>query len=70
MLLSKFGTHDRNVSPYSTDAAVKLQELADWAEIGIHPSYASDSDEELVRDERSRLEHILRRPVRHSRQHI
>ena len=69
MLLSKFGSHDRNVSPYSTDAAVKLRELADWAEIGIHPSYASDSDEELVRDERSRLEHILRRPVRHSRQH-
>ena len=40
LLLSKFGPNDRNVSPYSTDAAVKLRELADWAEVGIHPSYA------------------------------
>lgn len=69
MLLSKFGPNDRNVSPYSTDAAVKLRELADWAEVGIHPSYASDSEEESVREERDRLETILRRPVAHSRQH-
>ena len=39
------------------------------AEVGIHPSYASDSEEEAVREERDRLETILRRPVAHSRQH-
>ena len=69
MLLSKFAPYDRNVSPYSTDAAVKLRELADWTEVGIHPSYASDSDEETIREEKDRLETILRRPVVHSRQH-
>ena len=69
MLLSKFAPHDRNVSPYSTDAAVKLRELADWAEVGIHHSYASDSDEEIMREEKERIETILRRPVMHSRQH-
>ena len=69
MLLSKFAPYDRNVSPYSTDAAVKLRELADWTEVGIHPSYASDSDEETIREEKDRLETILRRPVTHSRQH-
>lgn len=69
MLLSAFGSHDRNVSPYSTEAAVKLREIADWASVGIHPSYASDSDEVKVREEKERLETILRRPVAHSRQH-
>lgn len=69
MLLSDFGPRDRNVSPYSTEAAVKLREIADWSIVGIHPSYASNSQLEAVSKERAMLQEIIRRPVLHSRQH-
>ena len=69
MLFAEFGPKDRNVSPYSTDAAITLREIADWAMLGIHPSYASNSDLELVGKERKMLQDVLRRPVTQSRQH-
>ena len=69
MLFAPFGTKDRNVSPHSTEAAVKLREIADWSTVGIHPSYASNSEADLVQNERIQLQEVLRRPVIHSRQH-
>lgn len=69
MLFAPFGPKDRNVSPHSTEAAVKLREIADWSTVGIHPSYASNSDAEKVQNERVQLQEVLRRPVMHSRQH-
>ncbi len=69
MLFAPFGPKDRNVSPHSTEAAVKLREIADWSTVGIHPSYASNSDAEKVQIERVQLQEVLRRPVTHSRQH-
>ena len=69
MLFAPFGPNDRNVSPHSTDAAVKLREIADWATVGIHPSYASNSDADKVQNERMELQEVLRQPIKHSRQH-
>ena len=69
MLFAPFGPKDRNVSPHSTEAAVKLREIADWSTVGIHPSYASNSEADLVQNERVQLQEVLRRPVIHSRQH-
>lgn len=69
MLFAPFGPNDRNVSPHSTEAAVKLREIADWATVGIHPSYASNSDADKVQNERMELQEVLRRPITHSRQH-
>lgn len=69
MLFAPFGPNDRNVSPHSTDAAVKLREIADWATVGIHPSYASNSDADKVQNERMELQEVLRQPITHSRQH-
>ena len=69
MLFAPFGPKDRNVSPHSTEAAVKLREIADWSTVGIHPSYASNSEADLVQNERIQLQEVLRRPVIHSRQH-
>lgn len=69
MLFAEFGPKDRNVSPYSTDAAITLREIADWAQMGIHPSYASDSKLELVGKERDMLQEVIRRPITQSRQH-
>jgi hypothetical protein len=69
MLFAEFGPKDRNVSPYSTDAAVKLREIADWSSIGVHPSYASNSDLARVGQEQAQLQNVIRRPVTASRQH-
>lgn len=69
MLFAGFSSHDRNVSPYSTEAAIKLREIADWSKVGIHPSYASDSDLARMSEERDRLQEVLRQPVTQSRQH-
>ena len=69
MLFAEFGRNDRNVSPYSTEAAIKLREISDWSEVGIHPSYASDSQDMLVSKELNNLQEVLRQPVRQSRQH-
>ena len=69
MLFAEFGRNDRNVSPYSTEAAIKLREISDWSEVGIHPSYASDSQELFVSKELNNLQEVLRQPVRQSRQH-
>jgi len=69
MLFADFGPKDRNVSPYSTDAAITLREIADWAQMGIHPSYASDSKLEIVGRERGMLQEVVRRPITQSRQH-
>jgi len=47
-----------------------LHRAAQSLEIGLHPSYGSSSDESLVFDERSRLEDLIQRPIRFSRQHF
>lgn len=69
MLFAEFGPKDRNVSPYSTEAAQKLRQIADWATVGIHPSYASNSEPEAVGKEIRSLQEVLHRPILHSRQH-
>lgn len=69
MLFSEFGPNDRNVSPYSTDAAVRLRDIADWANVAIHPSYASNGDEKRIAAERDSLQEVIRRPIKASRQH-
>ncbi len=69
MLFAEFGPKDRNVSPHSTEAAQKLRQIADWAAVGIHPSYASNSEPEAVGKEVTALQEVLHRPIVHSRQH-
>lgn len=69
MLFAPFGPNDRNISPYSTEGAIKLREIADWAEVGIHPSYRSNGQESSVREEMTSLQNVLRTSITQSRQH-
>lgn len=69
MLWANFGPKDRNVSPYSTEAAKKLREVADWATVGIHPSYDSDTDATKISREIKSLQNVIHRPITQSRQH-
>jgi hypothetical protein len=70
ILLADYGINDKNI-PYNNRYFRQLiRFLADYAEIGIHPSYASSLDPSLMVMETSRLAKILKCDVEHSRQHF
>lgn len=68
-LLGDYGKFDKNIF-YKNPHQIKLiQELKQWAEIGIHPSYASNQSLIQLQKEIHRLENILDEKVTKSRQH-
>jgi hypothetical protein len=69
-LLGDYDLNDKNVSSSSFRFRSLIKYLADYAEVGIHPSFASNSDREKVRKEIQRLNKIVRRNIRKSRQHF
>lgn len=70
ILLADYGPNDKNV-PYNNRYFQRLiRYLADYAEIGIHPSYASSLQPSLMVMETARLSKILKRDVELSRQHF
>jgi len=70
ILLADYGPNDKNV-PYNNRHFRKLiRFLGDYADIGIHPSYASSLDPSLMVLETMRLSKILKMEVDRSRQHF
>lgn len=69
-LLGDWAEYDKNL-PY-TNTALKsiIRKLSDIAEIGIHPSFASNFNPEKVKIEKLRLEGIKNKSVTKSRQHF
>jgi hypothetical protein len=70
LLLADYGPNDKN-NPYNNRYFQRLiRYLSDYAEIGIHPSYASSLQPSLMVMETARLSKILKREVELSRQHF
>lgn len=69
-LLGDQSTFDRNIYWRNTKQAEKINECEEFAEIGIHPSYMSNHDVAQLQREVVRLESIVDRTVRKSRQHF
>jgi peptidoglycan/xylan/chitin deacetylase (PgdA/CDA1 family) len=69
-LVGNYGEYDKNVS---IESSVRFQSLiksiADYADVAVHPSYASNNDPEQLRKEIRRLSKVLKREVVKSRQH-
>lgn len=69
-LVGNYGEFDKNVS---IESSIRFQSLiksiADYADVAVHPSYASNDDPEEMRKEIRRLNKILKREVNKSRQH-
>ncbi len=70
VLLGDFGKFDRNISHRNKSFRDLLLNLTSYAQIGIHPSYASVADPEILKREILRLENIIRKTVTISRQHF
>lgn len=69
-LLGDYDEFDKGISINVTEFQSLIKSIADDAEVGIHPSYASNTDTSKLRREINRLSRTLKRDVRISRQHF
>jgi len=64
------GKYDKNVSPETKRFHELIKKLESFADIGIHPSYKSNSVPEIVEQEIKRIENSLSTRITKSRQHF
>lgn len=69
-LLADYGVNDKNVPHYNQEFQSLIKHLGDYAQIGIHPGFNSNSKPEKLEVEKKRLEKIIHRSVTKSRQHF
>jgi len=69
IMCAKRGAYDKIISYRNPAYQDRVKSLASDFDLGIHPSYASNSNPELISSERLALESVIGRPVGISRQH-
>ncbi len=69
-LLGDYGVNDKNHPANNKDFQILIKHLADYAQIGIHPSYKSNNDLNQLKVEVNRLANITHRDIKNSRQHF
>lgn len=69
-LVGDYAKYDKNISVKNKTFQQLIQSIAAKNEIGIHPSYASNSDVKRVGVEKNRLEKISQKKIVKSRQHF
>lgn len=63
------GKYDKNISLNTKSMRNIIQQVSKYADIGIHPSYASNSSFTLLEKEKKNLENITKNSVIRCRQH-
>jgi hypothetical protein len=69
LMAEKNGVYDKNILPHKKAMKGLIREHAEKYTVGIHPSWQSGDDSNLLLQEKKRLENISRKPIIHSRQH-
>lgn len=69
-LLGDYDENDKNVSVSRKKFQSLIKSVADYSDVGIHPSFASNTSPEKLRKEISRLRKVLKRDITKSRQHF
>jgi len=69
-LIGDYTTFDKNISAANNKFKSLIKSVADYAEIGLKPSYFSIKRVELFKKEKIRLENIINTPIEFSRQHF
>lgn len=70
-LLANYGKHDKNIDVESSEVLRQtIRAVSNFSDTGIHPSYRSCSEPAALSLEIGRLEKLLNKPVRKSRQHF
>jgi uncharacterized protein DUF7033 len=70
ILLGEYGVNDKNVPADSKKLRSLVKSLADYSEVGIHPSYGSNKNKANFKKEVNILSKILKKEVTKSRQHF
>ena len=69
-LAAKRGKYDKNISTGGASFINLVKRISSFADVGIHPSYQSQSKQEIVKAEIERVEKPLQRKITKSRQHF
>ncbi len=69
-LVGDYDLNDKNIPIRSAGFQNIIKSVADYAQVGIHPSYASNSEPNKLKHEIKRLAKVLNRDVVRSRQHF
>ena len=70
ILLGNYGLNDKNVLVTSRKFKLLIKHLSDFAKIGLHPSFNSNSSNHLLKMEQDRLVDITKSELHNSRQHF
>ncbi len=69
-LFGRMGQYDRSLTRYSSRLQRYLKGIADFCEMGIHPSYRSNDSFEYLEEELQSLQRVLKKDIKKSRQHF
>jgi hypothetical protein len=70
ILLGDFGKYDKNLSHLNYKFQSLIKHISDYSEVGIHSSYASNTNSELILKEIERLKSIINKEIKKNRQHF
>jgi len=70
ILFAGYGQFDKNINVFNRKFQSLIKSIADYAEVGIHPSFASNSEPQKLYTEINNLKGVLNREVTKSRQHF
>ncbi len=70
ILFGNYGENDKNISINNRKFQTLVKSLADYAEVGIHPSYNSNSNFKKLKFEVESLSNVLKKEITKSRQHF
>ncbi|NVN94778.1 MAG: hypothetical protein HXX18_05790 [Bacteroidetes bacterium] len=70
VLFAEYGDFDKNIPLNNRKFHSLIKMLGDEAEVGIHPSYASNDDIRVLKQEIEKLSKVLNRQISKSRQHF
>ncbi len=68
-LLGEYGAFDKNIATDRWRYQNLIQSINDHYNIGIHPSYKSNSDDQIVQQELQMISAIVKKDITRSRQH-
>lgn len=70
ILFADYSQYDKNIHVNNRNFHALIKSLGDYADVGIHPSFASNVKPEKIPLEIGRLSNVLNREVTKSRQHF
>jgi len=69
-LFGHYGIHDKNINTRNRIFRFLIKKMGDYAQIGIHPSYNTNEQPELLHQEIKNLESVVNKDITQSRQHF